>query len=178
MSQEVNLLQQTKVAKREGGKLFTFSLLFLLLTVLVTVILLLYLFFLKTQEGTIINSQTESVATLSQFQDKKIIYQSTKERLAAIQQLLSTKDIQTGRFVEIAAVIPQQVEISSLDLSGNTAKMTLTSPSLSSLNEFLERNLEQLPQKEGFGVRRIQIDSLGVQSELGEYSVGITMEFN
>lgn len=178
MSDQVNLLQETKVVKKEGGKLLSLSFLFLLLTVIIAVGILLYLFYLKTQEGNIITNQTESISSLSQFQDKKIMYQSTKERLASISQLLLTKNVQTDRFIDLATVIPSDVSISALSLSGNTAKLTLSSSSLSSINEFLEINLEELPENPELKIRRIQIDNLGIQSDSGVYSVGITIEFN
>lgn len=178
MSEQVNLLQQVKILKKENNKLLTFSFLFLLITIVVAVSILLYLFFLKNQEGTIIDSQAESRSSFVALQDKKIMYQSTKERLLAISELMKTKNIQVNRFIGVSLVIPVQVEISTLSISGDVAKMTLVSTSLVALNEFLERNLEELTVREGLGIRRIQIDSLEVQGDQGQYSVGVTIEFS
>lgn len=178
MSEEVNLLKQPKIVTKEKNILLILSLLFLLLTIAVTVIMLVFSLYLKNEEGALIDRQAENAAILNEFQDKKVMYQSTKERVLAVAQLLQEKDIFTDRFLEVSSAIPQNVSISVLDMEGNAAKMVLLAESLSPLNTFIEEGLPTLPEKPELGIRRIQIDSVGVQKDAKQYSVGVTIEFN
>jgi hypothetical protein len=63
-------------------------------------------------------------------------------------------------------------------MEGNVSKMILSSESLSALDTFIEDGLSALPKNEELGIRRIQIDSVGVQKDGRQYSIGITIEFD
>lgn len=176
MSDQVNLLK-IKEVKEGKSKLVSVSFLFLLITVVLAVGMLLYLFILKNQEKNLIDAQAQNSQELAQFKDKKILYLSTEERIKQIVELLQTKDKITNRYLGVSQIIPGSVTIENLSISKNTANLTLSSLSLSAINDFLERNLKELPADNVLQVKRVQIDSLGVRESEGFYSVGISIEF-
>lgn len=177
MSEQVNLLQEVREVKKEKNRLFSLSFLFLLLTIIVSVVLLLLMFYLKTEEGGIANSQIEGSQSIAQFENKKILHQSVKERLSTVSKLLQNRNVLTDRFLGVIEIIPKSVDLTSVDISGNSMKISLSSTSLIHLNDFLEKNLKKLPVDADLKVKRVQIDSAGVQTINGTYLVGVTIEF-
>lgn len=177
MNEQINLLQEVREVKKERSFFLSISLLFLLITVIIAIGMGLYVFFLKTQEVRLSSAQSQSSNNISQFKDKKIMYQTIKERLALISTLLQKKNHVTDRFLAVLQTIPQSVSISNLTMSGNTMKMTLESENLLNVNEFLEKDLAAITLDDNLNVKRVQIDSLGIQNVNGVYSVGISLEF-
>jgi len=176
MSDQVNLLKIKEVKERRS-KLLSLSFLFLLIVVGVAVIMLLFLFFLKNEQKNLIDAQAQNSQILAQYKDKKVLYLSAKERMKQIVALFQTKDTITNRYLGLSQVIPGNVSIDNFSISGSTATLTLSSENLAAINDFLERNLKDLSSNSALHVRRVQIDSLGVQQAEGFYSVGVTIEF-
>jgi type II secretory pathway component PulM len=174
----VNLLKTDKLQVKKKASFFYLSILVLLIVVLITVLILLYLLFLKSSIASTINSQNKELSILKSEQGKKIKILTTKERLATIKKIVPGNSIPEDRLNIVLSSIPASISIDKLEMIDTVMNITISSISLSVLNTFLNSDLSELPKKKDSQVKKIEIQSFGLNSKGTNYSSDIKITFN
>lgn len=103
---------------------------------------------------------------------------TVKERLSAIQRILSSRKSLTENFNALKSVIPPGVDITDISTTESAITVKLASTSLESLNTFLEEKLATILDDKELKVKKIDVSGFGFQRGSGGYSTTVMFAFN
>jgi hypothetical protein len=98
--------------------------------------------------------------------------------LATIKKIVPGNSIPEDRLNIVLSSIPASISIDKLEMIDTVMNITISSISLSVLNTFLNSDLSELPKKKDSQVKKIEIQSFGLNSKGTNYSSDIKITFN
>lgn len=171
MNNNINLLPKKKITDDSQQVLLVFckrlSIITLLLTAGMSV-----LFFLLTINPSFssVKQQENSVLTSLSFTQGKIAkYVLIKNRLTGIEKILKNRYPMDNVLSTIQQKIPNDVNVDAISMTNKTSFITLSSPSLLSLNTALTNVSSLLTSKEIF--KTITVQSIIANPQTGKYTV-------
>lgn len=177
MAESINLLQTTKVEKKERSLFFSISLLFLLISVILGVGLLLYTTYLKTKVSTLAVEKSKMLIQMQTYNEQRIKFLTVKERLRAIYPIITNNIKFNQTFVILEQNIPTQLNLADMKINKSSIFLTLTSNDLLSINEFLTDSIEKIISQDRL-VKAITINNFSIDKSSGGYSLGITVAYS
>ena len=178
MEKDINLLTVERKSEKKVNSFFSISLFTLLAIVFVAVACILYLLFLKNQIASISNAQTSVLSNIQGFDSQRAKLLTIKERLSVINKIIPGNQVLSQRMQLIKDSIPAGFVVDDVSADGIKITITMSSPSLSSFNTFLNSDLSGIPNKKNAGIKNIQIQGFGLSPAKTSYDARIEFTFN
>ncbi len=177
MNNKINLLKGSKTKRFQQEKILKIlkfgSIGFLSLVVIAS----LALFVLNTRSpiDLLKNQEKTAISNISTLQERagKLLF--TENRVKDISGIVDKRTVFDGTITQITQIIPSEILVQSVSLDKKIFSLTITSPSLSSINTLVE-GIETLAQDQKT-FSKITLEGLTIDPKTGDYIVSILGNF-
>lgn len=177
MDANINLLKRAQTPQTQKKRIIkilnSLTLVSLIFFVLVFLLAFLLNYFLR-QQIKVLNQKTKSLEIKnSALTETEVAYRAVSERLAALEKILNNEQPFEEHLENLQKILPSEVLLSQLSLSGAKFSVGVKAPTLSSLNLFIENLISKDLGGKSFG--RIVLEGLSL-SEEGTYLMNVSGE--
>lgn len=177
MQTEINLLQQRESVQKKKSAFFKFSLFLLFLAIFLTVGEIGYAYFLRTKISSLGQDQSATLSQIKTLDAKRVKFQTLKERLVSIGKILPESAAFNNRINVLFQNIPPGITISEISTSTNSIKVRVAASSLDQINSFLEERVPRIIRDKSMGVKKSEIESVGIDRETSGYTASVEFTF-
>lgn len=169
----INLLrtegqEDVKTSKRKFI-LHVISLVFLSFVGIVSIVL--FIISNRISPEAIRQQQDKIIKSITLQKDKQAKYGLLVDRLSSVNQILKTRKNYTKTLNALVAIVPSGLVTTGLSVENSDISMTVSSTSLSPINDFLTKLLDLVSKK--YLIRDMTIETLTVDRVTGNYSLVI-----
>lgn len=177
MSKGINLASPHKKSIDVYRYLFLSALGLFILVFIISAVTVSYRLFLGNQLAVLESDEKSIITTISSLQEKKEKFLVVKERLSQISKIVGKRADVNSRIDVVVGILPPPIEVDKISGSVNEVSISVSSPSLQTLNELVEENIAELVASNNRSIKRIEMRSFRLDSETLIYSATINVEF-
>lgn len=178
MKKGINLSLGRKRVDNVLKKVFYVSVGAFCLAVVISLGLIAYRLILKSSYDSLDQKEQQLNVQLLELQDKRDKLTETKSRIVEIKQVIAKRAPVTGRIQTLSDLVPVGSTVTTINGSDVDMKLSLESDSLSSLNELIEKRIEEAAREKAKGIKRVDMNSFGLNPKTLQYSVSLGITFN
>lgn len=154
------------------GSLGLFSLIFL-----IAVSIIIYRITLNVKFSNLDTEYNNKTAQINTVKDRKVKLAIIHDRLADAVKIKSKRPDINSRVVAVQNIIPNGVSLQAIETKANKILFSVSSTSLSNLNLLIEQKILSIKKVNKNPIKRIQMDSFGLNAEKLVYTAAFTIEF-
>ncbi len=178
MKQTINLASGKKSVDSALRKVFIASVALFCLVVLLSFTLIVYRLFLKNSFEELDNKEKKLNEQILANVDKRDKLVEIKGRLDDIRKILSRRLPMNARVASLTEIIPDDVTVETINGTDVDIQISLESENLSTLNDLVEQKIANLAQDKKRKIKKIQMQSFGLNPKTLKYSVTFTITFS
>lgn len=177
MDNTINLLKRAQTPQTEKKKTKRILNILSVLSLGVCLLVSLLGFLLNTYFTLQIKSFEEKIkqnqAKISSLAEVEVVEWAISERLTALEKIINEQKPYDENITELGQMLPAEASISQILLGKNTFSVSVSSPKLSLLNQFIENLISPLSGGKNF--QKIVLEGLNVDSR-GFYQLNVSGE--
>lgn len=178
MKKGINLSLGRKRVDTFFRKIFVASAALFCIVVVISILLITYRLILKATYDSLDQKEQQLNGQLLALTDKKDKLLETKSRIVEIKKILASRAPVTARMQTITEIVPLDSTVSGLSGTDEDMEVSLESESLASLNALIEQKVIEIAQDKKKGIKKVEMQSFGLNPKTLNYSVSITISFN
>ncbi len=178
MKKGINLALGKKSVDNALRKIFIASVAVFCFTVVISFSLIVYRLILKNNFEALDQKEQGLNAQIISMQEKRDKIIETKSRLDDIRKILSKRLPMNTRIGLLSDVIPEDASVNSINGTDVDMKLSLESDNLSTLNELVEQKITALARDKKRGIKKIEMQSFGLNPKTHKYSITFGITFS
>lgn len=178
MKQSINLALGRKSVDNALKKVFIASVAAFCLTVLISFSLIAYRLILKNSYDDLESKEQKLNQQILSMEDKRDKLVETKSRLDDVRRIISRRLPMNARISSLAQVIPDDVSVTTISGTDVNIQISLESDNLATLNDLVEQKIVTLAQDKKRKVKKIQMQSFGLNPKTLKYGITFVITFS
>ena len=177
MRKGINLTSEQKKANGLLKRIFYASSAFFVITVIVAIVLIAYRLFLSVALSEVTKKEEATSAQIMQFQTKRDKFLETRSRLKDIRKILSKRSTITLKIADLTQIVPEDASLVSINGSNDEISLSVSSSSLTTLNDLIEQKVIQAASDKKRGIKKIEMKSFRLNPKTLLYQVDFDVTF-
>lgn len=177
MKQGINLTLGKKSVDNALRKVLFASAALFCLTILISFSLIVYRLILKNSFEDLDQKEQKLNQQILGMEDKRDKIVETKGRLDDVRKIISRRLPMSARVAYLAEVIPDDVTVDNINGTDVDIQISLESDNLSTLNDLVEQKIVALAQDKKKKIKKIQMQSFGLNPKTLKYSITFSIVF-
>ncbi len=177
MKKGINLTLGKKSVDNALRKVFFASVALFCFTILISFSLIVYRLFLKNSFDELDKKEQKFNQQILGMEDKRDKLIDMKGRLDDIRKIISRRLPMNSRITSLSEVIPEDVTVNNISGTDVTIQISLESENLSTLNDLVEQKIVALAQDKKKKIKKIQMQTFGLNPKTLKYSITFSIIF-
>ena len=177
MKKGINLTLGKKSVDNALRKVFFASVALFCFTILISFSLIVYRLFLKNSFDELDKKEQKFNQQILGMEDKRDKLIDMKGRLDDIRKIISRRLPMNSRINSLSEVIPEDVTVNNISGTDVTIQISLESENLSTLNDLVEQKIVALAQDKKKKIKKIQMQTFGLNPKTLKYSITFSIIF-
>lgn len=177
MKKGINLTLGKKSDDNALRKVFFASVALFCFTILISFSLIVYRLFLKNSFDELDKKEQKFNQQILGMEDKRDKLIDMKGRLDDIRKIISRRLPMNSRITSLSEVIPEDVTVNNISGTDVTIQISLESENLSTLNDLVEQKIVALAQDKKKKIKKIQMQTFGLNPKTLKYSITFSIIF-
>lgn len=177
MKQGINLTLGKKSVDNALRKVFFASVTLFCLTILISFSLIVYRLILKNSFDDLDQKEQKLNQQILGMEEKRDKLVETKGRLDDIRKIIARRLPMNARITSLSQVIPEDVTVNNISGTDVNIQISLESDNLSTLNDLVEQKIVALAQDKKKKIKKIQMQSFGLNPKTLKYSITFAIVF-
>lgn len=177
MKQGINLTLGKKSVDNALRKVFFASVALFCLTILISFSLIVYRLILKNSFDDLDRKEQKLNQQILGMEEKRDKLVETKGRLDDIRKIIARRLPMSARITSLSQVIPEDVTVNNISGTDVNIQISLESDNLSTLNDLVEQKIVALAQDKKKKIKKIQMQSFGLNPKTLKYSITFAIVF-
>lgn len=177
MKKGINLTLGKKSVDNALNKVFFVSVALFCLTILVSFSLIVYRLILKNSFDELDKKEQKFNQQILGMEDKRDKLIDMKGRLDDIRKIISRRLPMNSRITSLSELIPEDVTVNNISGTDVDIQIALESDNLSTLNDLVEQKIVDLAQDKKKKIKKIQMQTFGLNPKTLKYSITFSIIF-
>ncbi len=177
MKKGINLTLGKKSVDNALRKVFFASVALFCFTILISFSLIAYRLILKNSFDELDKKEQKLNQQILGMEDKRDKLIDMKGRLDDIRKIVSRRLPMNSRITSLSEVIPEDVTVNNISGTDVTIQISLESENLSTLNDLVEQKIVALAQDKKKKIKKIQMQTFGLNPKTLKYSITFSIIF-
>jgi hypothetical protein len=176
MKSQINLISR-KTEQHGIGRFNIIALSIFAGIFVIAIACLVYTFILNLQVSSLEATKNDLETQIGKLSSEKLNVLLLKERLTSIDKVLHGRIDLNPKMQIVLSLLPDTVQIGSIETDSRHIAVTVQSPRLSDLNTVLEERLTNFTKKPGLQIGKIDLDSAGLDTTTGRYYAILNLQY-
>jgi hypothetical protein len=177
MKSGINLTTGRKQVNAIYKKAFYISVGIFAFTVVISIALIGYRLILNNSFNSLSNQEQTLNSQILSLQEKMTKYVQTQQRLKDARTIIAKRSATNQKIDEVTKIVSGSAQLTDISGSDDSVEMTVQSDNLASLNDLMEQKILELSKDKKKGIKKIDIESFGLNPKTLIYQAVFEVDF-